>query len=84
MLRGSALAAAEAQLKVCEGSDWFWWFGDYNPAQTVSDFDRLFRDHVRDLYGIMGIAPPAHIDTVIGIGSGAPVHGGTMRENPVA
>ncbi len=26
-------ARAERQLAVCEGSDWFWWFGDYNPAQ---------------------------------------------------
>ncbi len=28
------------QLAVCEGSDWFWWFGDYNPAHAVASFDR--------------------------------------------
>jgi alpha-amylase/alpha-mannosidase (GH57 family) len=81
-LTGEALEAAERQLKVCEGSDWFWWFGDYNPAQTVRDFDRLFRDHIRDLYAMMGADPPADTDAVIGVGAGAPVHGGTMRENP--
>jgi len=27
---------AEFQLSVCEGSDWFWWFGDYNPGEAVS------------------------------------------------
>lgn len=33
---------ASIQLARCEGSDWFWWFGDYNPGATVSDFERLF------------------------------------------
>jgi alpha-amylase/alpha-mannosidase (GH57 family) len=81
-LHGAALERAEQQLKVCEGSDWFWWFGDYNPAETVSDFDRLFRDHVRDLYALMDLTVPAAVDAVIGVGAGAPVHGGAMRENP--
>ena len=25
--------AASVQLASCESSDWFWWFGDYNPAR---------------------------------------------------
>ena len=25
--------AAGRQLALCESSDWFWWFGDYNPAR---------------------------------------------------
>jgi alpha-amylase/alpha-mannosidase (GH57 family) len=82
-LTGDALSRAEMQLKVCEGSDWFWWFGDYNPAQTVSDFDQLFRDHLRDLYALIGVAAPATIDRVIGIGKGAPARGGAMRESAV-
>jgi alpha-amylase/alpha-mannosidase (GH57 family) len=80
-LNGATLAKAETQLKVCEGSDWFWWFGDYNPAQTVSDFDRLFRDHLRDFYTLIGVAPPAELEEVIGVGAGTPLHGGTMRAN---
>jgi len=82
-LAGDALARAEHQLKVCEGSDWFWWFGDYNPAETVSDFDALFRDHIRDLYALIGVDTPAEVDAVIGVGVGAPFHGGTMRETAV-
>ena len=80
-LRGEQRERAERQLMFCEGSDWFWWFGDYNPAETVSDFDRLFRDHLRDLYALMGVAVPDDVNAVIGIGAGAPVHGGTMRSN---
>jgi alpha-amylase/alpha-mannosidase (GH57 family) len=81
-LSTDARERAERQLKFCEGSDWFWWFGDYNPAQTVGDFDKLFRNHVRDLYDLIGEKTPSEVDAVIGTGSGAPVHGGTMRENP--
>ncbi len=40
-------------LAVCEGSDWFWWFGDYNPADSVRDFDQLFRRQLDALY-LMG------------------------------
>ncbi len=33
---------AALELSVCEGSDWFWWFGDYNSADIVSDFEHLY------------------------------------------
>ena len=36
---GEQVVAAQLQLAICEGSDWFWWFGDYNPADSVSDFE---------------------------------------------
>ncbi|HEY7994351.1 MAG: glycoside hydrolase [Candidatus Eremiobacterales bacterium] len=81
-LTGERLALVEAQLKVCEGSDWFWWFGDENPARTVSDYDRLFRDHIADLYRLMGVEAPASVGAVIGVGVGSPEHGGSMRANP--
>ncbi len=67
------------QLAVCEGSDWFWWFGDYNPAETVSDFERLYRLHLSNLYQIIGVEPPEYLSQVFAHGHGAPAHGGTMR-----
>jgi alpha-amylase/alpha-mannosidase (GH57 family) len=72
-------AAAERQLAVCEGSDWFWWFGDYNPAATVSDFDALFRLHLANLYRLIGREVPETVTHAFAHGHGAPVHGGTMR-----
>jgi len=71
--------AAEIQLAICEGSDWFWWFGDYNPSHTVTDFDRLFRLQLTNLYQILGEAPPEYLSRAFASGSGAPVHGGVMR-----
>jgi alpha-amylase/alpha-mannosidase (GH57 family) len=72
-------AAAERQLAVCEGSDWFWWFGDYNPQAVVSDFERLYRLHLTNLYQLLGVEPPDYLAHVFARGSGEPVHGGVMR-----
>jgi alpha-amylase/alpha-mannosidase (GH57 family) len=73
-------AAAERQLSICEGSDWFWWFGDYNPADTVSDFERLYRAHLTTLYSLIGTPAPAYLTETFTHGSGAPATGGVMRK----
>lgn len=73
------LARAEQQLAVCEGSDWFWWFGDYNPADSVSSFESLFRLNLTILYQYLGVLPPSYLTQVFTHGSGAPAAGGTMR-----
>jgi len=72
-------AAAERQLALCESSDWFWWFGDYNPADAVEQFDRLYRRQLATLYRLLGLAPPQALERPISIGHGAPEHGGVMR-----
>jgi alpha-amylase/alpha-mannosidase (GH57 family) len=81
-LRPRAAAEATRLLAVCEGSDWFWWFGDYNPAQSVSDFDRLFRLQLGKLYHMLGVTPPPALDTPISHGGGNAENAGTMRRNP--
>jgi alpha-amylase/alpha-mannosidase (GH57 family) len=80
-LQGGQLAEATRQLAVCEGSDWFWWFGDYNPAGSVSDFEQLFRTQLRVLYRLIGVEPPAHLDHEISHGGGYAANAGTMRRN---
>lgn len=72
-------AAATRQLAVCEGSDWFWWFGDYNPESAVSDFERLYRLHLSNLYRLLQLEPPEYLSRPFTQGAGTPVHGGTMR-----
>jgi len=71
--------SAEIQLAICEGSDWFWWFGDYNPSHTVTDFDRLFRLQLTNLYHLLGETPPEYLSKPFATGSGAPQLGGVMR-----
>jgi alpha-amylase/alpha-mannosidase (GH57 family) len=70
---------AELQLAVCEGSDWFWWFGDYNPGEAVSNFEKQFRLNLANLYRLLGEEPPAYLTLSFTQGSGAPAMGGAMR-----
>lgn len=70
---------AELQLAVCEGSDWFWWFGDYNPGEAVSNFEKQFRLNLANLYLLLGEQPPAYLSLTFTQGSGSPAMGGAMR-----
>ncbi len=71
--------AVERQLALCESSDWFWWFGDYNPAEAVSQFDRLYRRQLVNLYRLLKVPVPENLNVPISIGRGAPESGGVMR-----
>lgn len=80
-LNPEQLKQATRQLAVCEGSDWFWWFGDYNPSGSVSDFEQLFRTQLRELYRMLGVAPPALLDVPLSSGGDWAENAGTMRRN---
>ncbi|MDH7479645.1 MAG: hypothetical protein QHH02_06520, partial [Syntrophomonadaceae bacterium] len=57
--RESGLPAAEKEMLIAEGSDWFWWFGDTHTSALDSEFDELFRRHLRQVYKNIGQQPPA-------------------------
>jgi len=78
-LSNAEQAAAEMQLCSCESSDWFWWFGDYNPSHAVSSFDQLFRHNLTELYRLLKLAPPKNLQEPISQGGGSPEAGGAMR-----
>lgn len=78
-LSDKQIQAAELQLAVCEGSDWFWWFGDYNPGEAVSNFEKQFRLNLANLYKLLGEEPPAYLALSFTQGSGDPAMGGAMR-----
>jgi len=70
---------ADLQLAICEGSDWFWWFGEYNSAESVSDFEKLYRANLENLYRLLGVEPPAYLSESFTFGGGDPEMGGAMR-----
>jgi alpha-amylase/alpha-mannosidase (GH57 family) len=72
-------ARAERQLSDCEGSDWFWWFGDYNSAHSVASFDRLYRRNLMNLYRLLKLPIPKVLESIISVGGGDPEAGGAMR-----
>jgi alpha-amylase/alpha-mannosidase (GH57 family) len=79
VLEPAQRASIGRQLALCESSDWFWWFGDYNPAESVAQFDELYRHQLVTLYRRLGIEPPASLAQPISTGHGSPELGGVMR-----
>ncbi len=71
--------AAERQLCSCESSDWFWWFGDYNPSHSVASFDRLFRHNLTELYHLLKLPPPINLSEPVSHGSANTAASGAMR-----
>ena len=82
-LDAAQVAAVETQLAICESSDWFWWFGDYNPSAAVASFDSLYRRNLARLYRSLQLEPPSHLETPICAGS-ATAEGGSMRRVSLA
>lgn len=76
---GEQRQAIDRQLAVCEGSDWFWWFGDYNPSEAVRDFEYLYRLQLATLYEMLDEEPPEYLAHSFTRGGGNPVTGGVMR-----
>jgi len=69
---------AEIQLAICEGSDWFWWFGNNNPSASVQSFDQQYRIHLSNLYRILGKQVPEYLSRAFSRGNGSPAMGGVM------
>jgi len=57
--------AAWWEIYAAEGSDWFWWYGPDFTIDTDFLFDELFRLHLQNVYRILDIEPPAHLDVPI-------------------
>ncbi|MEQ1813085.1 MAG: glycoside hydrolase family 57 protein [Candidatus Nitrotoga sp.] len=67
----------EDQLAVCEGSDWFWWLGDYNSAASISSFDNLYRRNLSNLYVLLKLPVPLNLSLPINVDS-------TLQESEIA
>ena len=72
------MSLAQIQLATCESSDWFWWFGEYNSAESVAAFDEQYRLHLGNLYQLLKVEPPEYLTRAFSFGSGDPVMGGAM------
>lgn len=67
-LNDREIELATRQLADCEASDWCWWFGDYNPAESVMAFDKLYRDKLAHLYALLKLPAPAELDVPVSQG----------------
>ncbi|MCX7770516.1 MAG: hypothetical protein N2202_05475, partial [Proteobacteria bacterium] len=52
-------------INIAEGSDWCWWYGDEHSTEFQLEFDELFRNNLKMIYKILGIAYPSYLDIPI-------------------
>ena len=53
---------AQKELLVCEGSDWFWWYGEPNSSGRDNIFDFLYRTHLKNIYKTLDLEYPSYLD----------------------
>ena len=56
------LSYAQKELFICEGSDWFWWYGEPNSSGRDNIFDFIFRTHLKNIYKTLGLDYPKYLD----------------------
>ncbi|MBI4873989.1 MAG: glycoside hydrolase [Acidobacteria bacterium] len=56
---------AYEELLIAEGSDWCWWYGPEHDSENRPEFDKLFRDHLANVYQLLGLAPPEDLSRPI-------------------
>ena len=55
------LAEAWREIYVCEGSDWFWWFGRKHDSGMDDIWDDQFRLHLRNVYTLLDAKAPSSL-----------------------
>jgi alpha-amylase/alpha-mannosidase (GH57 family) len=56
---------AYEELLVAEGSDWMWWFGNDFSSDSDAIFDSLFRQHIANIYHLVGLTAPEELNNPI-------------------
>ena len=56
---------AYEELLIAEGSDWMWWFGNDFSSDSDAIFDSLFRQHIGNIYQLIGLPAPEGLDVPI-------------------
>lgn len=50
------------ELIIAEGSDWCWWYGPEHWSANRAEFDQLYRDHLANVYRLLGRSVPAELE----------------------
>lgn len=53
------------ELMIAEGSDWCWWYGPEHGSANRPEFDRLFREHLANVYRALNLVPPEELSRPI-------------------
>jgi alpha-amylase/alpha-mannosidase (GH57 family) len=58
---GENRRTAREELMIAEGSDWCWWYGPEHSAESRGEFDKLYREHLANVYRSLGDPVPAEL-----------------------
>ncbi|MDQ2775316.1 MAG: glycoside hydrolase, partial [Acidobacteriota bacterium] len=64
-LTKEAKELAWEELLIAEGSDWCWWYGPEHASANKGEFDQLYRDHLANVYRLLGKEVPAPLSEPI-------------------
>jgi hypothetical protein len=64
-LSDEAKRTAWEEILIAEGSDWCWWYGPEHGSANRPEFDQLFRDHVANVYRLLGEPVPTELSRPI-------------------
>lgn len=53
------------ELLIAEGSDWCWWYGPEHASANRPEFDQLYRDHLANVYRLLGQPVPSELSRPI-------------------
>jgi alpha-amylase/alpha-mannosidase (GH57 family) len=53
---------AQRELFIAQGSDWFWWYGEPNNSGQDFVFDYMFREHLKNVYLLLGLESPEYLN----------------------
>jgi alpha-amylase/alpha-mannosidase (GH57 family) len=59
------LEEAREQVRIAEGSDWFWWFGDHHHTSLDAVWDLTFRQHLQESYRLAGTEAPLSLSYAV-------------------
>lgn len=62
LLTKEQIKAIKSEIFIAEGSDWFWWYGEPNNSGQDHIFDFLFREHLKNVYTMLGKAAPDYLE----------------------
>jgi alpha-amylase/alpha-mannosidase (GH57 family) len=57
----AAKRTAWEELLIAEGSDWCWWYGPEHFSANKKEFDQLYRQHLTNVYRLLGVEPPREL-----------------------
>ncbi len=73
---------AYREILICEGSDWYWWYGEPNESKSDYIFDFLFRSHLMNVYEFLGIEIPEYLNMPLSVVTTRPLRNPISKISP--